>query len=109
MTMLAGRRNRAIIGTLLEKASDTERTQILTQLYEHVQAEFCGDLEALMATLVADPRFDHRTGATVGRTITAWPCAIDGRNLGKDIDLMTSNVSDAIELQLNPYLYGEDS
>ena len=47
--------------------------------------------------------------ATVGRTVTFWPFAPDGRIIGEDIYSMTSDFSDAIEVQINPYVYGEDS
>lgn len=47
--------------------------------------------------------------ATVGRTVTFWPFASDGRIIGEDIYSMSSDITEAVEVTLNPYIHGEDA
>ena len=47
--------------------------------------------------------------ATRGRTVTFWPFEKDtGKIIGEDIYSMTTDITEAEEVELNPYTYGED-
>ena len=46
--------------------------------------------------------------ATRGRAVTFWPFEEDGRIIGEDIYNMTSDITEAQEVTLVPYVYGED-
>ena len=51
-----------------------------------------------------------KTYATKGRTVTFWPFERDtGRIIGEDIYSLTTDISEAEEVILNPYTYGEDA
>ena len=178
METIDSRNNWKIIDELLQTEADEWRRLMLRRLKEHVQAECGGDLDALMDTLVDEPRFhnwsatedvgpkgyanlrefyagligsgsnrfDYRIEriiigddtlvtegeiripfqgsmlqtmgikdanpeafyATRGRTVTFWPFSQDGRIIGEDIYSMTTDITDAEEVTLNPYTYGED-
>ena len=48
--------------------------------------------------------------ATKGRTVTFWPFEKDtGKIIGEDIYSLTTEITDAEEIILNEYIYGEDS
>ncbi len=47
--------------------------------------------------------------ATKGRTVTFWPFERDtGTIIGEDIYSLTTEITDAQEIVLNQYTYGED-
>ena len=179
MKTVDSRNNWRLIDTLLESETGGWRSHMLTQLKEHVQAECGSDLEALLATMSAEPafhiwsatedsgpkgadslrefyagliasgsnRFEYAVErivigedtlvtegelytpfsgeqltamglkgfakdkyyATRGRTVTFWPFEKDtGKIIGEDIYSLTTEITDAEEIVLNQYTYGED-
>ena len=53
--------------------------------------------------------FRSKMYATRGRTVTFWPFEKDtGKIIGEDIYSMTTDITEAEEVELNPYTYGED-
>lgn len=54
--------------------------------------------------------FDNdRMYATKGRTVTFWPFETStGKIIGEDIYSITTDITEAEEVTLNPYTYGED-
>ena len=178
MKTVDSRNNWKHIDKLLESETDDWRRHMLSRLKEHVQAECGSDLEALLATMAAEPAFHIWSGtedngpkgadglrefyagliasgsnrfeyaveriiigddtlvtegelytpfsgaqltamglegfnedkhyATRGRTVTFWPFEKDtGQIIGEDIYSLTSDISTAEEVQMNPYTYGE--
>jgi hypothetical protein len=57
-----------------------------------------------------DEKFDaEKNYATHGRTVTFWPFERDtGKIIGEDIYSLSPDISEAEEVELNPYTYGED-
>jgi hypothetical protein len=45
--------------------------------------------------------------ATKGRTVTFWPFSEDGKIIGEDIYSSTTELHEAVEVNLNPYIFGE--
>jgi hypothetical protein len=56
------------------------------------------------------PNIDEtKAYATNGRAVTFWPFEKDtSKIIGEDIYSLTSNFSDAEEIQLNPYIHGAE-
>lgn len=56
------------------------------------------------------PNIDEtKVYAAKGRAVTFWPFEKDsGKIIGEDIYSLTNDFSDAEEIQLNPYVYGEE-
>ena len=179
MKTVDSRNNWRHIDELLETESDEWRRHMLTQLKEHVQAECGSNLEALLATMSANPRFhiwsatedsgpkgfdalkefyggliasgsnrfeyaveriiigddtlvtegelytpfsgamlkqmgmdveENKMYATKGRTVTFWPFEKEtGKIIGEDIYSLTTDFSQAEEVELNEYTYGESA
>ena len=55
------------------------------------------------------PEVDEKKNyATSGRAVTFWPFEVDtGKIIGEDIYSLTTDISTAQEVNLNPYTYGE--
>jgi hypothetical protein len=49
----------------------------------------------------------HCFYATKGRTVTFWPFSEDGKIIGEDIYSSTTELHEAVEVNLNPYIFGE--
>ena len=71
-----------------------------------IRVPFAG---AMLKAMGREDVKDDAFYATVGRTVTFWPFARDGRIIGEDIYSMTGDLKDAVEVNLNPYTYGEDA
>ncbi len=71
-----------------------------------IRVPFTGAMLQAMGVSDAKPDAIY---ATRGRTVTFWPFSVDGRIIGEDIYSMTSEVTDAEEVELNPYNYGEST
>ena len=51
---------------------------------------------------------ENKHYATSGRAVTFWPFEVDtGKIIGEDIYSLTTDISTAQEVNLNPYTYGE--
>jgi hypothetical protein len=70
-----------------------------------IKVPFRGSMLQAMGITSAKPGAFY---ATRGRTVTFWPFSKDGRIMGEDIYSMTTDFTDAEEVNLNPYTYGED-
>lgn len=53
---------------------------------------------------------ENKMYATKGRTVTFWPFEKDtGKIIGEDIYSLTTDFSEAEEIALNEYTYGEET
>ena len=180
MKVVDSRNNWRHVDQLLESETDEWRGHMLSALKEHMMAECGGDLDALLATMIDEPRFHtwsatEDTGpkgfaalkefysgliasgsnrfeyaveriiigddtlvtegeifipfpgamlaqmgipdinpeamyATKGRTVTFWPFdKATGGIIGEDIYSLTVDFTEAEEVELNQYTYGEES
>jgi hypothetical protein len=71
-----------------------------------IRVPFSGEVMNAMGVAGAKP---GATYATQGRTVTFWPFSPDGKIIGEDIYSMTTDITNAKEVKLNPYTYGESS
>ncbi|MBT3428435.1 MAG: SnoaL-like domain-containing protein [Gammaproteobacteria bacterium] len=69
-----------------------------------IQIPFTGEMLQAMGKADAKANCCY---ATEGRTVTFWPFSADGKIIGEDIYSTTTDLGDAEEVTLNPYIYGE--
>ncbi|MEC7369054.1 MAG: hypothetical protein VX709_07190 [Pseudomonadota bacterium] len=69
-----------------------------------IQIPFSG---AILQTMGRTDAQAHCFYATKGRTVTFWPFSEDGKIIGEDIYSSTTELQEAVEVNLNPYIFGE--
>ena len=71
-----------------------------------IQIPFSG---AVLQTMGRTDAEAHCFYATKGRTVTFWPFSEDGKIIGEDIYSSTTELHEAVEVNLNPYIFGEST
>lgn len=69
-----------------------------------IQIPFSGEMLRAMGKTDAKENCFY---ATEGRTVTFWPFSADGKIIGEDIYSTTTDLKEAEEVTLNPYIFGE--
>ena len=104
METVDSRRNWALIDEMLTAEKDEWRQVMLME--GPIRVPFAGEMLLALGVEQAEA---GRFYATRGRAVTFWPFAEDGRIIGEDIYNMTTDISEAEEITLNPYSFGEQS